>query len=380
MDCPYYEQLQYAGDARIQMLISLFQTGDATLMKNGISLLNSSRTAEGATYSRAPSDLQQYIPGFSLWWIGMVHDYWWYVDDPQFVREMLPGVRAVLSLFHSYQKENGSLRKLPWWNFVDWARQWNAGDPPANADGSSAAASDLQLTLAYGWAADLEDALGDKALASQDREAASQLRSTVQSTDWDPQRGLFADQPEHRTYSQQTNTLAVLADVVKGQQAREVVEKMLADKTIAQSTIYFLAYTNATLREVGLGDRYLDQLGPWKHMLSEGLTTLAEWDGIDTRSDCHAWGASPDFEVLRTIAGVDSDGPGFSRVIIRPNLGQLPEVKASMPHPKGTIAVNLSTKGDRLEGVVDLPKGIPGSIVWHGKQEQLHPGHNDVTF
>ena len=48
MDCPYYEQLQYGGDARIQMMVSLYMTGDARLMKNGISQLNSSRTAEGA--------------------------------------------------------------------------------------------------------------------------------------------------------------------------------------------------------------------------------------------------------------------------------------------------------------------------------------------
>jgi hypothetical protein len=31
-----------------------------------------------------------------LMWIGMVHDYWRYQDEPGFVREMLPGVRAAL--------------------------------------------------------------------------------------------------------------------------------------------------------------------------------------------------------------------------------------------------------------------------------------------
>ena len=91
MDCPYYEQLQYAGDTRIQALVSLYTAGDARLMKNAIAHLNDSRTAEGATMSRAPTRQQQYIPPFSLWWIGMVHDYYMYVDDPAFVREMLPG-------------------------------------------------------------------------------------------------------------------------------------------------------------------------------------------------------------------------------------------------------------------------------------------------
>ncbi len=104
MDCPFYEQLQYAGDTRIQALVSLYMTGDSRLMKNAIALLDSSRTAEGATYSRAPSYLQQYIPPFSLWWIGMVHDYWMYVDDPAFVRSMLPGVRAVIEFFSHYQE------------------------------------------------------------------------------------------------------------------------------------------------------------------------------------------------------------------------------------------------------------------------------------
>ncbi|HUG52072.1 MAG TPA: family 78 glycoside hydrolase catalytic domain, partial [Vicinamibacteria bacterium] len=84
MDCPYYEQLQYAGDTRIQALVSLYMTGDARLMRNAIEQLDHSRTSEGLTQSRAPTRLQQYIPPFSLWWIGMVHDYWRYQDDHAF--------------------------------------------------------------------------------------------------------------------------------------------------------------------------------------------------------------------------------------------------------------------------------------------------------
>ena len=127
MDCPYYEQLQYVGDTRIQALVSLYMTGDARLMKNAIGHIDASRTSEGATFSRAPSDLQQYIPPFSLWWIGMVHDYWRYVDDPDFVKEMLPGVRSVLDFFRGFQRTDGSLSEMPWWNLCRLGAELDSG-------------------------------------------------------------------------------------------------------------------------------------------------------------------------------------------------------------------------------------------------------------
>ena len=376
MDCPFYEQLQYAGDARIQMLISLYMAGDARLMKNGIGLLNSSRTAEGATYSRAPSYLQQYIPPFSLWWIGMVHDYWMYVDDAEFVKQMMPGVHAVLEFYRGYEKANGSLEHMPWWNFVDWVKPWANGEPPADADGSSAAALDLQLLLAYQWASELEAEFGSKARAGEYRASVERLKRTVRETDWDGVRGLFADQPLHRTYSQQVNTLAVLAHVVEGRQAQVVLEKTIGDASLAQCSIYFRAYLNAALREAGLGDRYVEMLGPWHEMLKEGLTTWAEWNGPDTRSDCHAWGASPNFELLRTVAGIDTMTPGFARVRIAPHLGKLPEVSATMPHPKGTIRVNLKETEEKRIADVELPEGVSGELEWGGKRETLRAGRN----
>ena len=159
MDCPYYEQLQYAGDTRIQALVSYYVSGDGRLARQAISALDASRTPEGLTFSRAPSRLPQYIPPFSLWWIGMVHDYWRYQDDAAFVRAQLPGVRAVLMYFAGRQQADGLLAHVGWWNYVDWVKNWNGGVPPLGERGESAML-DLQLLLAYQWAADLESALG----------------------------------------------------------------------------------------------------------------------------------------------------------------------------------------------------------------------------
>jgi hypothetical protein len=191
---------------------------------------------------------------------------------------------------------------------------------------------------------------------------------------------LFADQPEHRTYSQQVNTLAVLAHIVEGEQARAVMEKTISDPSLAQSTIYFRAYTNSALRKAGLGDKYLDMLGPWREMLQDGLTTWAEWNGPDARSDCHAWGASPNFEMIRTIAGIESMAPGFQKVRVAPNPGTLHEIEARMPHPKGEIVVKLKQSNGALSADIDLPDGVSGEFDWKAVKKNLSGGGNHLSF
>ena len=111
MDCPYYEQLQYVGDTRIQAMVSLYNSGDDRLMRNAITQIDYSRMAEGITLSRYPTANAQEIPTFSLWWIGMLNDYYMYRNDPSFVKQFLPGERQVLQFFARYQQPDGSLKK-----------------------------------------------------------------------------------------------------------------------------------------------------------------------------------------------------------------------------------------------------------------------------
>jgi hypothetical protein len=377
MDCPYYEQLQYAGDTRIQALVSLYMTGDARLMRNAIEQLDDSRTAEGLTQSRAPTRLQQYIPPFSLWWIGMVHDYWRYQDDAPFVRRMLGGVRAVLAFFAERQGPEAGLGPMPWWNFVDWVKPWPRGVPPEQ--GGRSAPLELQLLLAYQYAADLEAAVGSAARAAEMREAATRLRASIQAVYWDAGRGLYADTPARAQFSQHANVLAVLAGLVEGAEARAVMDRVLSDTSLVPCSIYFRHYLHAALNRAGLGDRYLDLLGPWRQMLAEGLTTWAETNEPDVRSDCHAWGASPNFELFRTVLGIDSAAPGFRRVRIRPFPGKLTRVSGAIPHPRGEVAVSLSVKAGRLAAEVTLPAGVEGELVWGDRRRTLPPGRSRVS-
>ncbi len=91
-DCPYYEQLQYTGDTRIQALISLYVSGDGRLMRKAITDFYHSRTPEGLTQGRYPSNRLQIIPPFSLFWVSMVYDYWMHRRDDAFVQQFFPAI------------------------------------------------------------------------------------------------------------------------------------------------------------------------------------------------------------------------------------------------------------------------------------------------
>ena len=260
---------------------------------------------------------------------------------------------------------------------MDWVDAWKGGVPPMGPRGESSLL-DLQLLLAYQWAAELEAAFGTAAQADAYKESARLLGESIRKTYWKPERGLFADTADGAAYSQHAQALAILAGLADRDQARPLAERMLADRGLAPASIYFRYYVHRATIAAGLGDRYLDLLDPWREMLALGLTTWAE-KSEPSRSDAHAWGASPNVEFLRTVLGVDSSGAGFSTVRVEPHLGTITEVAGRVPHPRGVVEVSLKRTGDTLAADVTLPDGITGELVWHGHVLPLRAGRQQVT-
>lgn len=381
-DCPYYEQLQYIGDTRIQAMISYYNSGDDRLARNAINLMDHSRITEGATQSRWPTRSTQIISTFSLWYIGMLHDYRMYRADSSFLKDKLVGARAVLEFFSGYQGADGSLRGTPYWNFIDWVggKGWNFAMPPKGSDGASAIL-DLQLLMAYQWAAELESGMGMPAYAALYRKKAGQLRQTIRNKYWNAERKLYADTNEKDVYSQHANSLAILAGVVNQQDIAEVCRHLLTDNSLIRCTIYFKYYLHQALAKGGLGNDYLKWLDVWRDNIRMGLTTWAEISDLpNSRSDCHAWGASPNIEFFRMVLGIDSDAPGFRKIKITPHLGDLTNVSGEIPHPNGKVAVAYTFDKARWKIKIVLPEKTTGTFVWKTKKYQLKAGENSLEI
>ena len=378
MDCPYYEQLQYIGDARIQGLVSLYNSGDDRLLRNALNQMDESRQPEGVTLSRHPSYTPQYIPTFSLWYIGMLYDYSRYGKDVQFIKNKLPGQRQILEYFRKYQQADGSLKDVPQWMFTDWvtAKEWHSGVGPKSKDGTSAL-FDFQLLLAYQTAAELEATLGLPAQAAVYRSYAEKLKKTIQNKYWDATKNMYADRQEKDMFSQHANTLAILTGMLDKNNATVVAKKVLSDNTLAPASIYFKYYVHQALTKAGLGNDYLNWLDTWRENIKMGLTTWGETPDLNiTRSDCHAWGSSPNIEFFRTILGIDSDGLGFLKVKIEPHLGDIKSISGKIPHPQGEVAASYKLENNKWQIQIDLPAKTTGVFVWKGKKMPLTEGVN----
>jgi hypothetical protein len=377
-DCPYYEQMQYVGDTRIQALISLYVSGDDRLMRNAIQMFDDSRFSEGLTMSRYPSSMPQVIPPYSLFWVDMVHDYWMHRDDPEFVKSFLNGIDNVLHFFISkLDKETGMLGKTGYWNFVDWAVEWPWNDEAqfggVPQGGNSGKSSVLSLHLAYSarHAAELNRWAGDIEKANYYDEIAANLIKSVKENCWDKSKKYFADSPEKVEFSMHAQIFAVLTGAIPFNETTSFVARFENDATLIQPTMYFRFYLTQALKVAGLAGNYLETLGLWREMLGLGLTTFAEKPD-PTRSDCHAWSASPNYDFLATVAGIEPASPGFRSVRIAPNLGHLTEIEGKMPHPAGTIIFQLKRRGGKgIEGKITLPENLKGTFIWNGNEIHL---------
>jgi alpha-L-rhamnosidase len=369
-DCPYYEQLQYAGDTRIQALVTYSASGDTRLPAQAIRHLGASRLPEGLTYSRYPSHLYQVIPGFSLIWVLMLDDYYLYTGDLALVRENAAGIYSVLRFFEKYQTDQGFIANLPYWNFHDWNFK-NNGEPPAAKE------NDTLTTLLYKGALDagtrLFTAMGDLDEAHRFHERSKAVTAAVNKYAWSEREGLYTDGIATKSLSRHVNIYAVLFDVADHDRSARIAQRLFTDLQLLDVTFYFAHYLHQAADKLGQPQRILDDMARWKGMLDLGTSTWWETPS-QPRSECHAWSAAPTHELMEQILGVRPTQPGFARVQIRPFPGELEWAKGVVPTPKGDIKVSWKRQPE-FELQVTLPAGIEADVVLPGgKKFQRGPG------
>jgi len=348
-DCPYYEQLQYVGDTRLQALIGYYIGRDRQLQRNAVKTLGWSIMDNGLPQSRYPSRQTQVIPPFSIWYVLMLLDQFLY--DPEFSeadrRHSASVARSILEGMRNLPREQ------PFWPFVDWMPGWQMGVPP----------EDFRLPLERAM---LE--LGEAAASIMEGDEFSLPQ--LDTARFGAQLLCGRDQT-----TPHTEAITRIAAGIRGEPYPSWPEEDLKKVFTQEPTYYFSYYKHLAMfsepEKASPELDYFDQLDPWMEMMQNGLSTFAE-NPEPTRSDCHAWSAHPILGFFQIVAGVTSCAPGWSRALMSPHPGNLRMFQAKIAHPKGTLQICYENE----KFCIDSP--VPFHFRWRGLDRQLEAGVHDV--
>lgn len=413
LDCPGREQRAWMGDAYVESLVSLTANADTGLVTHNAELLRQGVRSDGLrpmTGGADFSDSVATIPDFSLHWIRTVARIHEHLGDVAFVETMWPRILDALSWFEWHRGDNDLLVDLTGWIWVDWAQ---------TGRGRNVAAIDALYALALDDAAALADALDEAGSAGRLRERAARSRAAFEAY-WNEERGVYVDAADPVTgrgirVSQQTNTLAILSGaaprarwdrmldhVLDGERlfhtrhpgdggpqvnrllyqwmpAQEFGGGRLMDEAteVVLAQPFFCHFLHQALAVAGRMDDLLASTRRWEALAARGDEVFQEyWEHVPGHgSRCHAWSATPTYDLTTHVLGVRRASVGWTSVTIQPWFGPLTELEGTVPTPLGDIQVELRKGGG---GWVILPDGMTGTYSLDGIEVGLQPGKQDV--
>ena len=238
------------------------------------------------------------------------------------------------------------------------------------------------MTLLLAYALDLSSEMlndfGYPCDAVRYREISEKLKSRTMDLCYSTEKGLISETPLKQEFSQHTNIFGILTNTIHPEDQKDVIKKILKDKSLIQTTLYFKFYLFQAMKKVGLGDEVLALIDEWNSFLKYGLTTFPE-HGVNSRSDCHAWAAHPMYDFLNITCGIKPASPGFKTVEICPNPGSLSEFTGTVWHPSGKISVHYKKlKNERVEFEINLPGKLNGTLIFKNESIQLWGGKNHI--
>ncbi len=367
VDCPHYEQQQYGMDTALEVMFQMRMSDDSRIIKKSIIDFVHSQLPNGMLQANYPSRDVQVIPTFSLYWILMVREYLRYRGDEEFVRTLTGTIDKVLEAFNTILTKEGLVGVTKYWHFVDWVPGWPLGRP-ACGDCEPLTVYSLIYAAALNASAEICDAVGRTALASEYRMRHQDMVANINTHCYNTEAGLYRDTPCVDNFSRHTALWAVLSGAKTGNEATELMERAM-NADIAVPTFSMNYYMFRALEESGCY-KYADKvMDGWQHMLDLNCTTWCE-NPDDPRSECHGWSSAPIYEFSAMRLGVQPTENGFRAVKIKPVTDGLEWAMGMVPTPYGLIKVEWKKENGKLIFNAEMPKdaNVPVTVEIEGAE------------
>jgi len=316
------------------------------------------------------------IPGYSAFWVMGLADYYRQTGKIDFVRSMLPNLRALLGYMEAdIDADNLFVNSHKAWPFVDWSVELNADTA------ESRRATQFEYFRAFRDAGFLLRESGDGAGADAIEQRAQSLRAAAESTLLDAATGTFGGR-------WQTNAMAIYSGIASADETAAIRKRIFTDIDSGDLPSYDVSpyygdYVLEAMAEAGDLPGAMNFLRMWwGGMIAEGATSF--WEGYDPRwqkSDFHAflkadngmgyqvslahgWSSGPTSWLTEHILGIEVTSPGYRTVRIAPNLLGLDYAKGAQPTPNGEIRVEFHAANGSggIDGTIEIPAGTTATV------------------
>lgn len=306
------------------------------------------------------------ISSYSLWWIITQHDWYWRTGDRAYLEKQGEYLTGLLRCIIAFLEPDGSER-LSGGRFLEWP----TSDDAVATDAGLQALVVIALRAGAKLCAELGEVEAAETAAQAARHAGSVRRSV--------------------NGNKQASALTVLAGM---EDAVVANEQVLAQDPYRGLSTFYGFYVLQARAKAGDWKGGLELIRHyWGGMLDAGATTF--WEGFeldwwerdhatpidalpeagvpDIHADyggwcyiglrhslCHGWAAGPTAWLSEQVLGVQPAAPGYSRVRIRPQLGDLDWVRGAVPTPYGLIEIECAARQDGTTEIVrlSLPSGV----------------------
>jgi hypothetical protein len=369
VDCPWREQAQWWGDARVQFRVNAYTFGDVSLLERGIRQVAQSQTPVGALHAHPPADEpRHYLPDYMMTWVGTLWDHYFHTGRTDLLSECVPVMHRLMDFLAGHEVKDGLVGDFEgYWVFLDWQGLYKA-----NFSG----VLNLMYLQALRWASAIGAIVEDEEHSAAYGAKAAALAETVERYFWDAKAKVWRDgfdpakNAQVDAVSQQMNALAMLLRLkpeAHPMLAKEVLLKGARQRRgkILTASPFFYAYVLEALAESNYRAEAVDLIREkWGEMMDNGATTFWELWEASTASRCHAWSASPVYHLSQQVLGVMPVDVGWKQVRIAPLPAGLEYARGTVPSPLGTIRVEWEKAGeDQLAVRVDLPPGMEAEFV-----------------
>ena len=385
-DCPGREKRQWLGDGVVHYLVNAAAFGPSTQPLDRQFLLHGaeSQRPDGLLQMFAPGDHHTHgviIPDFNLHWIAAAHHYLLHTDDARTIEQIFPAIERSLAWFGRHVGPNGLLVDVPHWHFIEWADTERDGE---------AATINAMLVGALNAAMRLAQHIGYEGAARRFEDRAAGIAQALNERHWDDTRGVYVDSvdpltnAQHARVSQHANAAMIewgiaprvrwsrmIAYVTDKRRLRLTAvppvvpmgEEVDPQTDVVRTNTYFSHFLYSALAKAGRFDLALEGIrafyGP---MLETGTETL--WESCEPAASlCHAFSASPVYQLSAHVLGVTPIVPGFRRFRLHPQPADLQFATGTYPTPLGDIHVEWRRETRAIELHIAIPERTEAEVL-----------------